>query len=102
MKIKTAELEGAALDWAVAQYEGYKPHAAASLTIMGAYSPSTKWAHGRPSPLETLEGSTGERPDHTEGEYMSKVDMVGEIVAGAAVFLAPFVVLIIGAALGLH
>ena len=33
---------------------------------------------------------------------MSKVDMVGEIVAGAAVFLAPLVVLIIGAALGLH
>ena len=48
MKIKTSELTGAALDWAVAKCEGFKPHAAASLAIMGDYSPSTNWAQGGP------------------------------------------------------
>jgi hypothetical protein len=48
MLIKTSNLEGAALDWAVAGCEKFKPHAAASLVIMGEYSPSTNWAQGGP------------------------------------------------------
>lgn len=48
MKIKTTELIGPALDWAVAKCEGFKPHAGASLVIMGDYSPSTKWVQGMP------------------------------------------------------
>ena len=48
MKIKTSELTGPALDWAVAKCEGFKPHAAASLAIMGDYSPSIKWHQGGP------------------------------------------------------
>lgn len=46
--IKTSELSGAALDWAVAKCEGFKPHAAASLVIAGGYTPSTNWAQGGP------------------------------------------------------
>lgn len=48
MKVKTNELSGRALDWAVAKCEGYKPHAAASLVILGSFAPSTDWAQGGP------------------------------------------------------
>ncbi len=48
MKIKTSELIGAALDWAVAKCEGFKTHAAASIVIMGSCTPSTDWAQGGP------------------------------------------------------
>lgn len=46
--IKTNELTGASLDWAVAKCEGWKPHAAASVVITGDYSPSTNWTQGGP------------------------------------------------------
>lgn len=48
MLIKTSELIGAQLDWAVAKCEGYKPAAAASIVIMNSYAPSTDWAQGGP------------------------------------------------------
>lgn len=65
MKIKTRDLEGAALDWAVAMCEGYddikrNPHAFDDRWIirktsdphqrhwLDEYSPSTKWAQGGP------------------------------------------------------
>lgn len=43
MKVKTSELTGAALDWAVAKSEGCK----GNFTVDG-YSPSTKWSQGGP------------------------------------------------------
>jgi hypothetical protein len=44
MKIKTAELTGAALDWAVAKCVGYR----LDLAPEGSYTPSTDWAQGGP------------------------------------------------------
>lgn len=43
MKVKTSELTGAALDWAVAKCEGNT----GNFTIDG-YSPSTDWSQGGP------------------------------------------------------
>ena len=85
MKIKTAELEGAALDWAGSQCEGYKPHAAASLTIMGAYSPSTNWAQGGP----IIEGALMViSPDPSQGwlarSFMDAVEHYGRTPLVAA------------------
>jgi len=56
MRMKTSELTGAALDWAVAKCEGYeiiKMHAfEGDIKCHGwighSYSPSTNWAHGGP------------------------------------------------------
>ncbi len=46
MKIKTSELTGAALDWAVAECEGRDfPSADA---FCGIFTPSTDWAQGGP------------------------------------------------------
>lgn len=45
MKIKTSELTGAALDWAVAQCEG---HDMDYFQVVDAYSPSTDWGQGGP------------------------------------------------------
>ena len=42
--MKTSELTGAALDWAVAKCEGYR----LDLVPEGNYSPSTDWAQGGP------------------------------------------------------
>jgi len=44
MKIKTAELTGTALDWAVAKCEGYR----LDLAPEGSYTPSTDWAQSGP------------------------------------------------------
>ena len=44
MKIKTSELTGAALDWAVARCEGYR----LDLVPEGSYTPSTDWSQGGP------------------------------------------------------
>lgn len=51
--MKTSELTGAALDWAVAQCEGFgvNVHAGSALTIRGDgdwWNPSTDWAQGGP------------------------------------------------------
>ena len=48
MKIKTKDLIGHALNYAVAVGEKYKPHAAATLVIMKIYAPSTRWDQGGP------------------------------------------------------
>jgi hypothetical protein len=42
--MKTSELTGAALDWAVAKCEGYQ----LDLVPEGSYTPSTDWAQGGP------------------------------------------------------
>jgi len=42
--MKTSELTGAALDWAVAKCEGYR----LDLVPEGEYTPSTDWAQGGP------------------------------------------------------
>jgi hypothetical protein len=44
MKIKTSELTGAALDWAVAECAGYR----LDLVPEGSYTPSTNWSQGGP------------------------------------------------------
>lgn len=53
MKIKTSELTGAALDWAVAKCEGIrKPDLVGGFDGIGNYSepwePSTNWSQGGP------------------------------------------------------
>lgn len=53
MKIKTTELTGAALDWAVAIATGISANAINTRTgavylISGLYQPSANWAHGGP------------------------------------------------------
>lgn len=48
MKIKTSELTGAALDWAVAVCEGVDPEAARLFFDGGYYHYSTNWAQGGP------------------------------------------------------
>ena len=55
MKVKTNELNGAALDWAVAECEGYFDIGMASVHdgvagvfYFDAWTPSTDWAHGGP------------------------------------------------------
>jgi len=42
--LKTSELTGAALDWAVAKCEAYR----LDLVTEGSYTPSTDWAQGGP------------------------------------------------------
>jgi hypothetical protein len=44
MKIKTSELTGAALDWAVARCAGYR----LDLVPEDSYTPSTDWSQGGP------------------------------------------------------
>lgn len=55
IEIKTAELTGAALDWAVAKAEGVEislsgahPHAVVDGRLVGYYAPSSKWNQGGP------------------------------------------------------
>ena len=54
MKVKTSELTGAALDWAVAKCEGFDPETLNTKTGVvyslryGVYRPSTDWAQGGP------------------------------------------------------
>lgn len=53
MKIKTSELIGPALDWAVAKCEGLKPDEDGCLTVAGDYAiepyrPTTNWSQGGP------------------------------------------------------
>lgn len=48
MKLKTSELTGAALDWAVAKCEGYTGEALKERSDGIWYTPSTDWAQGGP------------------------------------------------------
>jgi hypothetical protein len=45
MRVKTSELSGAALDWAVAKREGRDM---VYFQVIDAFMPSTDWAHGGP------------------------------------------------------
>ncbi|ELS43301.1 phage protein NinX family protein [Pseudomonas syringae] len=55
VEVKTADLVGAALDWAVAKVEGVElalvgayPHAVVDGRLLGNYRPSTSWSQGGP------------------------------------------------------
>lgn len=55
VEVKTQDLAGAALDWAVAKAEGVEislsgahPHAVVDGRLVGYYAPSTKWNQGGP------------------------------------------------------
>ena len=48
MKIKTSELTGTALDWAVAKCEGMTIWEKAPAALWAGYTPSTNWAQGGP------------------------------------------------------
>lgn len=55
VNVRTADLTGAALDWAVAKAEeielslvGAHPHVVAEGQLMGAYRPSTDWSQAGP------------------------------------------------------
>lgn len=63
MKMKTSELEGAALDWAVAKAGGHQPETRAhvnttlayiSSEAVAPYMPSTNWSQGGPIADELL------------------------------------------------
>lgn len=47
-KIKTSELTGQALDYAVAICQGFTQRSAASHVIMGTHAPSVRWAQAGP------------------------------------------------------
>jgi len=74
MNIKTSELTGAALDWAVAKCEGAinGDDLDIGFILEGGYSPSTDWAQG--GPLIEREGMTialdafGWEARHYDGE----------------------------------
>ncbi len=70
--MKTSELTGAALDWAVAKCEG-RPHSYAVVDVKGeppltaaVFTPSTDWAWGGPiierEGIALIPGWTAERP----------------------------------------
>lgn len=48
MKIKTSELSGAALDWAVAKCEGMKTWPKYPAFMWDGYAPSTDWSQAGP------------------------------------------------------
>lgn len=48
MKVKTSELKGAALDWVVAECEGFLQHVAAAIVILDTFKPSSDWSQGGP------------------------------------------------------
>lgn len=48
MLVKTSELTGVALDWAVMTCEGYVQPRPVEWILGGHFTPSTDWAHGGP------------------------------------------------------
>lgn len=74
MKIKTSELTGAALDWAVAKCEGrdssYLAHFASQWHLNGSLRYSSEWRAGGPiierEKYEIHNGANGERVAHGE------------------------------------
>lgn len=46
--MKTSELTGAALDWAVMTCEGYVPPRPVEWILSGHFTPSTNWSQGGP------------------------------------------------------
>jgi len=66
MKVKTSDLQGAALDWAVAKCEGKEVKAWAVHRRLGRCDYSTNWAQGGPiierEGIALIPGWTAERP----------------------------------------
>jgi hypothetical protein len=76
-KIKISEATQLQLNWAVAKCKGFKPHAAASLVIMGSYQPSIDWEQGGPIiEREQIEIAVG----RTEGWAARKYNNPGHSV----------------------
>lgn len=69
MKIKTSELTGPALDWAVAKCEGYIGISLQERTGTDWYSPSTDWSQG--GPIIERE-NIAIRPFKDGGEWLAK------------------------------
>tara|TARA_R110000868_G_scaffold96840_10_gene266261 strand:+ start:561 stop:923 length:363 start_codon:yes stop_codon:yes gene_type:complete len=72
MRIKTSELTGAALDWAVAKCDG---HDMEYFQVVDAYLPSTDWAQGGPIiEREDISFRKYHRPDsEAHGKYYARV-----------------------------
>lgn len=90
--MKTSELIGPALDWAVAKCEGFTPHAAASIVIMESYRPSTDWAQaGRIIEQEKIGLTYSTRNMNcVSGEVFPRwiADTVTQMVAGPTPLIA--------------
>ena len=75
MKIKTSELQGAALDWAVAQCEGIETkNYSGALTIRydgDWWQPSTDWSQGGPI-IERERISTQTTEDHWDADLTTE------------------------------
>ena len=74
MKIKTNELTGAALDWAVMTCEGYVQPKPIEWILGGHFTPSTNWAQG--GPIIDREGISliRQTPDRWVSEYSNGCD----------------------------
>lgn len=75
MKLKTSELTGAALDWAVAKCEG----AVGMNDRLAWYTPSTNWAQG--GPIIEREKICPCPSDHPVGERWNATDFSGHVTA---------------------
>jgi hypothetical protein len=74
MKIKTSELTGAALDWAVAKCEARNVETKNGLVnwpYLTGYSPSTDWSHGG-SIIERKKLAISPLIDHTWAAYAAE------------------------------
>lgn len=84
MRIKTSELTGAALDWAVAKCEGHKVNVGfRNLTYtpkgkrtLYAYAPSTNWAQGGPI-IEREKIRLDTTWNQEDGNWSARMDTVG-------------------------
>jgi hypothetical protein len=76
MKIKTSELQGPALDWAVAACEGYAGIALQERTNTDWYSPSTNWAQGGPI-IEREKIRLDTTWNCEDGYWSARMDTVG-------------------------
>jgi hypothetical protein len=72
MKIKTANLTRAALDWAVAKCEGYQ----LDLVSEGSYTPSTDWSQGGPI-IEREKIRLDTTWNFEDGNWSARIDSVG-------------------------
>lgn len=74
MKIKTSELSGATLDWAVAKCEGMETWPKYPAAMWANYSPVTDWAQGGPiierEQIAILSPMTGDFWDARDGKRM--------------------------------
>lgn len=82
IKVKTSELEGAALDWAVAIAEGMTIWGKTPAAMWANYSPSADWAEGGPiierehiSIEATRIGGLGDRWMSTTGDCAEFADV---------------------------